>query len=111
MPITKRPPTLCAPAATKTERSGPHTGHNTRPVEATSGQLRPPIPLQDWRTRRHKNSSQAECAGSIPVTRSTAKNLATQANWMQFFRRPFVHFTCNYASPQEGVVRPHRGPG
>ena len=32
--------------------------------------MRPPKPLQDRQTRRHQNSSQAECAGSIPVTRS-----------------------------------------
>jgi hypothetical protein len=33
--------------------------------------LRPPISLQDTETRWDKNSSQADSAGSIPVTRST----------------------------------------
>jgi len=52
-------------------RTGPHTGHKTRPLGATNGLLRPPILLQHRRRRRHKNSSQADSAGSIPVTRST----------------------------------------
>ena len=33
--------------------------------------MRPPKPLQDTETRWEKNSSQADSAGSIPVTRST----------------------------------------
>jgi len=34
--------------------------------------VRPPKPLQDGQSRWRKNSSQADSAGSIPVTRSTA---------------------------------------
>ena len=36
--------------------------------------------MQDSGTRWDKNSSQADSMGSIPVTRSTAKNVATQPN-------------------------------
>jgi hypothetical protein len=35
--------------------------------------LRPPISLQDKETREDKNSSQADSAGSIPVTRSISE--------------------------------------
>jgi hypothetical protein len=57
--------------STRCERTGPHMGHKTRPVGVTRGYLRPPISLQDTETRGDKNSSQADSAGSIPVTRST----------------------------------------
>lgn len=61
------------------------------------------MPLQDGRTRWHRNSSQTDNASSILVTRSTAKSVIQQSNQRQ---RPaasgaaVVQFTCNFGGRQ-----------
>jgi len=62
----------------------------------------------------HQVGSQADSAGSIPVTRSTAKSVATQANRIKFCRwrqQPFVQPTCNYPVPTRPRCSPSSGSG
>src|SRR5450631_3361193 len=58
--------------------------------------MRPPKPLQDRETRWDKNSSQADSAGSIPVTRSTREKRCNTSEFgrvSQAGRRSFTSET------------------